>query len=31
LRKNPWHGRIKVREELQWLEKYVPAQPGTAK
>src|SRR3954470_11107308 len=31
LRKNPWHGRIKVREELQWLEKYVPAQSGTAK
>jgi dipeptidyl aminopeptidase/acylaminoacyl peptidase len=28
LRKNPWHGRIKVREELQWLEKYVPAQAG---
>lgn len=26
LRKNPWHGRIKVREEMQWLEKYVPAQ-----
>jgi len=25
LRKNPWHGRIKVREELMWLEKYVPA------
>lgn len=22
LEKNPWHGRIKVREELQWLEKY---------
>ena len=22
LRKNPWHGRIKVREELKWLEKY---------
>jgi dipeptidyl aminopeptidase/acylaminoacyl peptidase len=24
---NPWHGRIKVREELKWLEKYgeVPA------
>jgi hypothetical protein len=19
---NPWHGKIKVREELQWLEKY---------
>ncbi|MBS1803671.1 MAG: S9 family peptidase [Acidobacteria bacterium] len=25
LRKNPWHGRIKVREELRWLEKYCPA------
>ena len=22
LRKNPWHGKIKVREELEWLEKY---------
>lgn len=22
LEKNPWHGYIKVREELQWLEKY---------
>jgi dipeptidyl aminopeptidase/acylaminoacyl peptidase len=22
LRKNPWHGSIKVREELKWLEKY---------
>ena len=22
LRKNPWHGKIKVREELKWLEKY---------
>jgi hypothetical protein len=22
LRKNPWHGYIKVREELKWLEKY---------
>ena len=22
LAKNPWHGKIKVREELQWLEKY---------
>ena len=31
LKKNPWHGRIKVREELQWLEKYVPAQGATAK
>jgi dipeptidyl aminopeptidase/acylaminoacyl peptidase len=22
LEKNPWHGKIKVREELQWLQKY---------
>jgi dipeptidyl aminopeptidase/acylaminoacyl peptidase len=22
LQKNPWHGYIKVREELKWLEKY---------
>ena len=22
LRNNPWHGRIKLREELKWLEKY---------
>jgi len=22
LDKNPWHGKIKVREELKWLEKY---------
>jgi acylaminoacyl-peptidase len=22
LDKNPWHGKIKVREELEWLEKY---------
>jgi dipeptidyl aminopeptidase/acylaminoacyl peptidase len=22
LRKNPWHGYIKLREELKWLEKY---------
>jgi dipeptidyl aminopeptidase/acylaminoacyl peptidase len=27
LAKNPWHGKIKVREELKWLQKYggVPA------
>jgi len=27
LNKNPWHGKIKVREELKWLQKYggVPA------
>ena len=22
LGKNPWHGKIKVREELKWLQKY---------
>jgi hypothetical protein len=22
LAKNPWHGKIKVREELKWLQKY---------
>ena len=22
LLKNPWHGKIKVREEMKWLEKY---------
>jgi dipeptidyl aminopeptidase/acylaminoacyl peptidase len=22
LDKNPWHGKIKVREELKWLKKY---------
>jgi hypothetical protein len=22
LDKNPWHGYIKLREELNWLEKY---------
>jgi dipeptidyl aminopeptidase/acylaminoacyl peptidase len=28
LSKNPWHGKIKVREELKWLEKYgQPARP----
>jgi dipeptidyl aminopeptidase/acylaminoacyl peptidase len=28
LAKNPWHGKIKVREELKWLQKYggMPAQ-----
>ncbi len=28
LSKNPWHGKIKVREELKWLQKYagVPAE-----
>jgi dipeptidyl aminopeptidase/acylaminoacyl peptidase len=25
LSKNPWHGKIKVREELKWLEKYCPS------
>ncbi len=24
LDKNPWHGYIKVRDELEWLQKYVP-------
>jgi dipeptidyl aminopeptidase/acylaminoacyl peptidase len=24
LDKNPWHGYIKVREELKWLDKYLP-------
>jgi dipeptidyl aminopeptidase/acylaminoacyl peptidase len=24
LGKNPWHGKIKVREELKWLQKYDP-------
>jgi len=28
LKKNPWHGKIKVREELKWLEKYGGVQPG---
>jgi dipeptidyl aminopeptidase/acylaminoacyl peptidase len=23
---NPWHGYIKLREELQWLDKYLPRQ-----
>lgn len=27
LGKNPWHGKIKVREELKWLEKYDPPTP----
>jgi len=29
LSNNPWHGKIKVREELKWLQKYggVPAAP----
>ncbi|HLW79598.1 MAG TPA: prolyl oligopeptidase family serine peptidase [Terriglobia bacterium] len=25
LDKNPWHGKIKVREELKWIEKYAGA------
>jgi len=29
LDKNPWHGKIKVREELKWLTKYV-GMAGTA-
>ncbi len=28
LLKNPWHGKIKVREELKWLEKYGGVPPG---
>ena len=24
LPKNPWHGYIKLREELKWLDTYVP-------
>jgi len=27
LGKNPWHGKIKVREELKWLEKYGGVRP----
>ena len=27
LDKNPWHGKIKVREELKWLEKYGKKSP----
>jgi dipeptidyl aminopeptidase/acylaminoacyl peptidase len=30
LGKNPWHGKIKVREELKWLEKYA-GKPGVTK
>jgi acylaminoacyl-peptidase len=25
---NPWHGKIKVREELKWLDKYCPRGDG---
>jgi dipeptidyl aminopeptidase/acylaminoacyl peptidase len=28
LGKNPWHGKIKVREELKWLQKYGGAPKG---
>jgi len=28
LSKNPWHGKIKVREELKWLQKYGGLPPG---
>jgi dipeptidyl aminopeptidase/acylaminoacyl peptidase len=28
LAKNPWHGKIKVREELNWLQKYAGIPPG---
>jgi len=27
LEQNPWHGKIKVREELNWLEKYCDCPP----
>ena len=27
LQQNPWHGKIKVREELNWLEKYCDCPP----
>jgi acylaminoacyl-peptidase len=29
LDENPWHGKIKVREELRWLEKYCPPEGGS--
>ncbi len=29
LAKNPWHGKIKVREELKWLEKYGGISPAS--
>ena len=29
LSKNPWHGKIKVREELNWLQKYGGVGPRT--
>ena len=29
LSKNPWHGKIKVREELNWLQKYGGVPPAT--
>ncbi len=28
LEKNPWHGKIKVREELKWLQKYGGVTPA---
>ncbi len=31
LGKNPWHGRIKVRDELKWLKEYSHADVQTAK
>ncbi len=30
LDKNPWHGKIKVRQELKWLEQYAGGVPATA-
>ena len=29
LDKNPWHGKIKVREELKWIERYTRTQPAS--
>ena len=31
LTRNPWHGKIMVREELKWLEKYGGVTPPSAK
>jgi len=28
LSENPWHGKIKIREELNWLQKYCPLTPA---
>ncbi len=29
LDKNPWHGKIKVREDMKWLEKYAGEAAGS--